>query len=324
MITSRRRIPFAVVAAVEQLEPRAMLAATATQTALEQIQATGAVAFLATVGGSTRQQVIAVLDTGVTASSLPAGSLWVNPREVPGDGIDNDGNGFKDDVSGWDFASGDNDPTDQHGHGTKVAGVILAVDPQVKILPIRLGDASITDSNMLAGIRYVEELRNSGVQIVAANMSFGGGAYNSSIADLIAKSRVVYVGAGGNQSRLVDGVSSFFYPASYQHVASVAANTTGSTARASYSNYGNGLQFNSAGNWLVKGMNGRLVTFAGTSAAAPSVAGSVSLAWRANVVATRAQVIAAFQQTATASGFTQWGLVDVNGAARNLYALRAA
>jgi subtilisin family serine protease len=80
------------------------------------------------VTGGAAGTIVAVIDTGVdyTHEDLAA-NIWVNPGEIPGDGIDNDGNGFVDDVHGYDFANNDADPMDDHSHGTHVAGTIGAV-----------------------------------------------------------------------------------------------------------------------------------------------------------------------------------------------------
>jgi subtilisin family serine protease len=71
--------------------------------------------------------IIAVIDTGIDLTHPEfAGKLWTNPNEIANNGIDDDGNGYIDDVSGYDFINQDNDPTDDHGHGTHVTGIIAA------------------------------------------------------------------------------------------------------------------------------------------------------------------------------------------------------
>jgi subtilisin family serine protease len=93
--------------------------------------------------------VVAVVDTGVAADhSEMARTIWTNPGETPGNGVDDDANGFVDDVHGWDFWDSDNDPDDFHGHGSHIAGTIAArannqtgiagVAPEAKVMPVRV------------------------------------------------------------------------------------------------------------------------------------------------------------------------------------------
>jgi subtilisin family serine protease len=137
-------------------------------------------------GYTGRGIVVAVIDTGVdyTHPSLQ-NSMWVNPREVPNDGIDNDNNGFVDDVRGWDFYDLDNDPMDeigffnfQGGHGTHVAGTIAAaasaagprgVAFDAKIMPLRMFDEDMGSRYLVESIMYAA---NNGAHVI--NLSLGG------------------------------------------------------------------------------------------------------------------------------------------------------
>lgn len=125
--------------------------------------------------------VVAVIDTGVdyTHKDL-ADNIWVNEGEIPGNGIDDDGNGYVDDVHGVDFVEGDSDPMDEHGHGTHVAGIIamtpgngggVGVAYGAKIMCVRAGQAngSFASTDIAKAIKYAAD---NGADVI--NMSFGG------------------------------------------------------------------------------------------------------------------------------------------------------
>gem|GEM_PF-755591 len=127
--------------------------------------------------------VVAVVDTGVDYNHPDiSGNIWSNSDEIPGNGIDDDHNGYIDDVRGWDFAYGDAEVIDRMGHGTHVAGTIAAVGnnntgiigvaPKAKIMPVKgLSDtgSGYTD-RLAAGIKYAAE---NGADVI--NNSWGGG-----------------------------------------------------------------------------------------------------------------------------------------------------
>lgn len=136
-------------------------------------------AWRTSVGGNV---IVAVLDTGVDATHPDlAGNLWTNPGELPGNGVDDDGNGFVDDLHGADMVNGDGDPADGAGHGTAVAGVIGArgndgtgisgVAWHIRLMPVKvLPDHGFgTTATLVAGLRYA--LAN-GARVV--NMSLNG------------------------------------------------------------------------------------------------------------------------------------------------------
>jgi subtilisin family serine protease len=172
---------------------------------------------------------VAVLDTGVAMDHPDlAPNVWANPGEVPDNAADDDGNGFVDDVHGWDFAGDDEDATDEHGHGTHVAGIIGArgnndsaplgptdvtgVAWHVSIMPVRVLDATGfgSVSDIVAGIEYAAQ---NGARIV--NMSLGrAGTPSQAEQDAIAAAPdVLFVVAAGNDSVNVD--ESPDYPCSY-------------------------------------------------------------------------------------------------------------
>lgn len=145
--------------------------------------------------------VVAVMDTGVdfTHPDLAA-NIWSNPNDLPGNGDDDD-NDFTDDVRGWDFIDNDNNPVDDVGHGTHVAGIIGAVGNnglgvtglcwQVKILPVRIirktsAGTFGTYSAAVPAMNYIKQLNRSNVrQVAVANHSWGGAGYSKSMLEAI-------------------------------------------------------------------------------------------------------------------------------------------
>ncbi|MFC1815865.1 S8 family peptidase, partial [Thermodesulfobacteriota bacterium] len=187
--------------------------------------------------------VVAVIDSGVDYNHPDlAANIWTNTGEIAGNGIDDDGNGYVDDVSGWDFFNDDNDPVDSNEHGTHVAGIIAAVGNNstgvagvswtAKIMPLRVIGALGYVSDIISAIQYATE---KGAHVI--NLSLGGP--NSSIAEKAAidASSAVVVCAAGNDG--TDNDTSPFYPASYDspNIIAVAA-TDQDDALASFSNFG--------------------------------------------------------------------------------------
>src|SRR3989442_13327689 len=130
--------------------------------------------------------VVGIIDSGVDYNHPDlAANVWTNPGEIPGDGRDNDGNGYVDDVHGWDFFNHDNDPMDDNGHGTHVAGTIAAsgnngtgvvgVNWNAKVLPLKFMGAGGSGylSDAVAAINYATNLRTRGVNIRVTNNSWG-------------------------------------------------------------------------------------------------------------------------------------------------------
>jgi subtilisin family serine protease len=196
--------------------------------------------------------VVAVLDTGVDFSHPDlSGRQWVNPGEIPANGIDDDGNGFIDDLNGWDFFDGDADPTDTEGHGTHVAGTIGArgdnsvgvtgVAWDVRIIGLRfLGPTGGTTADAVDAYDYAVALKGAGVNLVAVNNSWGGGGYSQALKDAIdaaGAAGILSPCATGNDGTDIDLTP--HYPSSYasNSIIAVAASDRNDTM-ALFSNYG--------------------------------------------------------------------------------------
>jgi len=255
--------------------------------------------------------VVAVFDTGVDYNHPDlAANIWSNPGEIADNGIDDDGNGYIDDIRGWDYVANDNDPMDENYHGTAVAGIIGAVGNNgigvaginwnTQILSIRiLGGASgaAQDANVagaLLGVHYINELkRDYGINIVAANHSWGTG-YSTALRDAIAESGalgILHIAAAGNSNHNNDRTPIF--PASYDldNVISVAA-TTPADLKSNYSSFGPTTVHLGApaDGTYTTGLGGSYRSFSGTSAATPHVVGAAALLFDAFPDATYQEV----------------------------------
>ena len=194
------------------------------------------------------ETIVAVIDTGVdyTHPDLAA-NIWTNPDEIAGDKIDNDGNGYVDDIHGYDFVNNDGDPMDDHFHGTHVAGTIGAVGNNgigisgvnwnVQIMALKFLDASGGGytSDAIAALNYA--VANGAI---ASNNSWGGGGFSAAFQTAIQNARNkghIFVAAAGNDGANTD--SNAFYPAGYNvdNVISVGA-TDISDSLAYFSNFG--------------------------------------------------------------------------------------
>ncbi len=189
--------------------------------------------------------VIAVIDTGVDYNHPDlSANIWTNPGEIAGNGIDDDGNGYVDDVRGWDFVDDDNDPIDSNDHGTHVAGTIAAagnnstgvtgVSWAAKIMVLRFLDVfgSGTTADAVSAIEYANA---KGAHVI--NNSWEGAGFSQALKDAIDASSAVVVCAAGNDG--TDNDSSPHYPASYVSSNIIAVAATGQDDNLAYfSNYG--------------------------------------------------------------------------------------
>ena len=204
---------------------------------------------------STNSVVVAVIDTGVdyTHPDL-AENMWTNTGEIPGNGTDDDSNGYVDDFYGYDFADYLPDPMDSGFHGTHVAGTIAAagnnragvigLDYQARIMALRASfdGNSLTTSAIIGAIQYATLMKNRGVGIAAVNESFGGGGSSSmemAAMQAAGSAGIIFCVAAGNNGSDIDTAP--YYPASY-HLTNmiVVAATDQDDALAGFSDYGPG------------------------------------------------------------------------------------
>lgn len=257
---------------------------------------------------------VAVIDSGVAYNHPDlAANIWTNQDEIANNGIDDDGNGFIDDVRGWDFVNNDKTPMDLDSHGTHVAGTVAAanngfgvtgVAPDAKIMPIRVLDRNgytRRDNDVAKGIRYAA---NNGADII--NLSLAGSLVRKDIEALrYARAKgVVIVLASGNE-RQTDGFTKSGQPARFAatHDLGISVGAIGSTRKvASFSNPAG----NKRTNFIVAPglevrstvLRGEYAFFSGTSMAAPHVAGVAALMLSAKPTLTSKQITDSLIKTA--------------------------
>ncbi|WP_217912802.1 S8 family peptidase [Miltoncostaea marina] len=235
--------------------------------------------------------VVAVVDEGVQTDHPDlAGRIWTNPGEIPGNGADDDGNGYVDDVRGWNFALGSPtvfDPAGGDAHGTHVAGIIAArrgdatgvagVTANAVIMPLTfMRDGSGLTSHAIAAIRYA--VRN-GARVV--NASWGGDAYSPALCDAVAEAGaagVLVVAAAGNDGRDIDEVKAWPASCPAPDLVTVAA-TDEDDAPAGFSNLGvTSVDLGAPGTAIHSTLPaGGWGWMSGTSMAAPHVSGAAAL-----------------------------------------------
>lgn len=226
---------------------------------------------------------VAIIDTGIDYfhPDLEA-NIWVNEGEIPGNGLDDDANGYVDDIHGYDFVSDDGDPMDDHHHGTHVAGIVGAVGNneigvtgvcwQVQLMALKSfdenGDSRVSDS--IVAIQYA--IANGATVL---NASWGGSdpsqALEMALSEAWNAGLVIVAAAGNNRS------DDLYYPAALDGVIAVAA-LTREGRRARFSNYGDFVDVSAPGDRIMSTLpESSYSPLSGTSMAAPQVAGLAAL-----------------------------------------------
>jgi subtilisin family serine protease len=255
-------------------------------------------------GTGSKDIVVAVIDTGVDYNHEELKeNIFLNTKEVDGNGKDDDGNGFVDDVHGWNFEGKNNNPMDDNSHGTHCSGTIGAkggngigtagVNWNVSILPIKFLSASGSGTldDAVEGIKYATLM---GVNVMSN--SWGGGGFSQTMYDAIKAAKekgILFVAAAGNEGN--DNDASPAYPATYDldNVIAVAA-TDNRDRKASWSSFGQ-----TKVHLAAPGVNifstvpmdkGKYEIFSGTSMATPHVSGAAALLWSLNKSMTYAEI----------------------------------
>jgi subtilisin family serine protease len=249
--------------------------------------------------------VVAVIDSGIdTTVPQLAGKTWTNPNEIPGNGIDDDRNGYIDDINGWDFRDEDASSligSKIHWHGTFVAGIIASVAPGIRIMDLRFLDSRnlFYGSDWKTFAKAINYAVDNGADIINLSV-YANGTPPLILKQAMQRARqhsVIVVGIAGN-----DGKPQVCYPAKYSSVLAVTA-TDREDHLASFSNYGSEVTVTAPGEKITSLFPGGIAgTSSGTSFAAPHVSGTLALILSSHPGITPNRAIALLERTSVDLG----------------------
>lgn len=251
-----------------------------------------------------REVIIAIIDTGVDSRHPDLeGHFWENTGEVPDDGIDNDNNGYVDDIHGWDFYNGDNtichykfndryqlylaDPKDNDDHGTHIAGIIsatadnnigiagIATGVKVKLMVLKINGGAEGTGNLSSAVEAVKYATRMGADI--CNLSWGTYQYTAALKEVMSESDMLFVAASGNTGENNDEKP--IYPASLELPNLISVTFVDADGRLTdLSNYGsNTVHIAAPGDDIYSTVVGSYATMRGSSMAAPQVSAVAAL-----------------------------------------------
>lgn len=246
--------------------------------------------------------VVAVIDTGINYNHVDlSANMWRNPGEIAGNNIDDDRNGFVDDVYGYDFIYGDSDPIGDNTHGTHTAGTIgatgnnsigvVGVNWNVRLMALKThaSDGNSNAAAVIGAFQYATMMKNRGVNIRVTSNSWSGApeapGYDQALKDAIdaaGDAGILNVFAAGNGARNID--PSPEYPASYNSpsILSIAASDSNDN-KAGFSNFGvNSVDLAAPGVSILSTTISGYGNLSGTSMATPHTAGAAALLAAAN------------------------------------------
>ena len=270
--------------------------------------------------------IIGITDDGFDLGhqDLQSG-IWVNPGEIAGNGLDDDGNGYVDDINGWDFITGNNNPnpnSSSNDHGTHVAGIAAArtnnglgvagTAGNATVMPLQFYDLSLGWNAAEINEAFTYGADN-GARIVTTSYNIDGWVGDPTFTAGLQYSYdqgVLHFNSAGNGGSINPARQAF-------EQTLLVASTESNDAKSSFSNYGTGVDIAAPGGSILSTLlNNTYGVFSGTSMASPNAAGAAALIWSANPSWSREQVAAQLLATADNIDAVNSGFVGLLGAGR--------